>query len=148
LLPLVDEQRFGQRGGGARSAVSIAYSLTLLTYTLENPLARLPGLLIIDSPQKNFGANRDDKALAHRVYERFLDDASLMKDVEGGKFYRPFQLIIVDNDIHPDIRDRIKFHQFTYNKGFIRELSNPHRTSARGVQLALDAGDTPSKPET
>jgi hypothetical protein len=71
LLPWVDEQSFTQRGGGARSAVSIAYSLALLTYTLENDIATLPSLLIIDSPQKNFGSNKNDKLLAHRVYERF-----------------------------------------------------------------------------
>ena len=144
FMPLVDEQQFPQRGGGARSAVSIAYSLTLLTYALENELAKLPALLIIDSPQKNFGANEDDKKLAHRVYERFLDYTSELKDVKEGQFYRPFQLIIVDNDLHTDIRRRIKVHQFTHENGFIRGLADPHRTPDQGVALAIhDPGDTP-----
>jgi len=147
LMPLVDEQKFGQRGGGARSAVSIAYSLTLLTYTLENKLAKLPGLLIIDSPQKNFGANKDDKELAHRVYERFLDNASELKGIKDGRFYRPFQLLIVDNDIHPDIRRRIKVHQFRHDNGFIRGLADPHRTSGQGVQLALSGASNAPEPE-
>ena len=147
LLPLVDEQKFAQRGGGARSAVSIAYSLTLLTYTVENALARLPGLLIIDSPQKNFGSNKDDKGLAHRVYESFLDNALELKNFESGRFYRQFQLIIIDNDVHSDIRRRIKVHQFTHEEGFIRGLADPHRTSGRGVQLTLGNADEASEAE-
>ncbi|NUT52008.1 MAG: hypothetical protein HOV94_32650 [Saccharothrix sp.] len=125
-LPLVDEQKFTQRGGGARAAVSIAYSLTLLTYALENALVTLPSLLMIDSPQKNYGANSHDKSLAHRVYERFLD---LMDDRRGWgdkRFARPYQVIIVDNDIHKDIADRILVHTFDRDNGFIRDLAEPH----------------------
>ncbi|MBB4910548.1 ATP-binding protein [Actinophytocola algeriensis] len=127
LLPLVDDQTFTQRGGGARSAVSIAYSLALLTYTLEMATVSLPSLLIIDSPQKNFGSNKNDKQLAHRVYDRFLD---LMEERQewgsGGRFARRYQLIIVDNDIHQDIAKRIKLHRFTREQGFIRDLVDPH----------------------
>ena len=139
LTPLVDEQKFAQRGGGARSAVSIAYSLTLLTYTLENALAKLPGLLIIDSPQKNFGSNRDDKALAHRVYDRFLDYTSELRGLGEGRFYRPFQLIIIDNDIHADIRKRVKVHQFNHDNGFIHRLVDPHRTKNQEEQLSFNS---------
>jgi hypothetical protein len=138
LLPLVDEQEFAQRGGGARSAVSIAYSLTLLTYTLENALARLPALLMIDSPQKNFGANKDDKALAHRVYERFLDYMAELSESGDHRFRRKYQLIIVDNDIHADIRRRIKVHQFERDKGFIRNLEDPHALPRQPRQLNFD----------
>lgn len=135
LLPLVDEQTFDQRGGGARSAVAVAYSLALLTYTLENPLANLPGLLIIDSPQKNFGANPHDKALAHRVYERFLDYMQERSKMADGRFHRPYQLIIVDNDLHPDIRTRIMVHDFKRDSGFIRNLTDLPN------QMQLDFGD-------
>jgi AAA domain len=146
LLPLVDEQAFSQRGGGARSAVSVAYSLTLLTYTLENALAKLPSLLIIDSPQKNFGANRDDKELAHRVYERFLDYMAELRQVRDRRFHRVFQLIIVDNDIHTDIRRRIKVHQFRREHGFIRDLSDPHALPRQPQQLRIDTADDESGP--
>ncbi|MDG4833992.1 AAA family ATPase [Solwaraspora sp. WMMD1047] len=140
LLPLVDEQAFTRRGGGARAAVSIAYSLSLLTYTLENGLARLPALLMIDSPQKNFGANKDDKALAHRVYERFLDYMGERSSWRQVGLRRPFQVIIVDNDLHADIRKRITVHQFTRDEGFIRGLTNPHGSPAIR-QLAIDDVD-------
>jgi len=138
LLPLVDEQTFGQRGGGARAAVSVAYSLTLLTYALENNLANLPALLIIDSPQKNFGANKDDKALAQRVYARFLD---YMAERVGWsqQFRRPFQLIIVDNDLHAGIKKRIDIIEFTHDRGFVRELADPHGNP--GELRQLDFGD-------
>jgi hypothetical protein len=138
LLPLIDKQAFSQRGGGARSAVSIAYSLTLLTYSLEDRLAKLPSLLMIDSPQKNFGANKDDKALGHRVYQRFLDYMAELRGSGNRQLHTDFQLIIVDNDIHPDIRRRIKVHQFGQDKGFIRNLMDPHALRGRSQQLILE----------
>jgi AAA domain len=137
LLPLVDDQTFTQRGGGARSAVSIAYSLALLTYTLERATAAVPSLLIIDSPQKNFGSNRNDKQLAHRVYERFLDLMEERREWGAGEFARPYQLIIVDNDIHTDVAKRIKVHRFTREQGFIRDLVDPHGPT-EADQLSLD----------
>jgi hypothetical protein len=134
LLPLVDEQGFSKRGGGARSAVSIAYSLSLLTYAREEADADLPTLLMVDSPKKNFGSNEDDDALARRVYERFIDYMSELGEDE--RFDRPFQLIIVDNDIHPEIERRVKVVRFDREKGFIRDLNNLRTWS--GEQLALD----------
>jgi hypothetical protein len=142
LLPLVDEQEFSKRGGGARSAVSIAYSLALLTYAREQGDASLPTLLMVDSPQKNFGSNADDKALAHRVYERFINYMSELSANE--RFQRPFQLIIVDNDIHPDIRRRIEVIRFDRNNGFIRDLDASQ--SSHDEQLTIDSltdGDLP-----
>jgi hypothetical protein len=141
LLPLIDDQTFEQRGGGARSAVSIAYSLALLAYTLENELARLPALLTIDSPQKNFGANETDKALARRVYERFLDHMPDWRAARGGVFERPFQLIIVDNDRNAAIRQGVKYHQFSHDNGFIRGLADPHAELDPEPELFIDPGD-------
>lgn len=127
LLPLVDEQEFRKRGGGARAAVSIAYSLMLLTYTREQDDAKLPAFLMVDSPQKNLGSNEDDMALSRRVYQRFID---YMGELDANKrFQRPFQLIIVDNDIPADIARQMKVVHFRRGSGFIRDLE------------ALDAGD-------
>jgi hypothetical protein len=137
LLPLVDDQSFEQRGGGARSAVAIAYSLTLLIYTLGNELAQLPSLLMIDSPKKNFGANDDDSALAKRVYDGFLNARSLRADLKDDRFDRPYQLIIVDNDIHEDVEKRVLVHRFERGEGFIRGLREPHGPHEQG-ELDLD----------
>ncbi|WP_131831028.1 hypothetical protein [Frankia sp. CcI49] len=125
LLPLVDEQNFGQRGGGARAAVSIGYSLALLTYALGNSISLLPGLLMIDSPQKNFGANEYDTALAHRVYSQFLDYVDARYGSRLNSLDRPYQLIVVDNHIPKDMRHRFMMHDLS--NGFIRNLANPHR---------------------
>jgi hypothetical protein len=121
LLPIVDEQPFHMRGGGARAAVSVAYSLALLTYVREQEDAKLPAFLMVDSPQKNLGSNQEDKALSRRVYARFID---YMSELDGGYLLRPFQVIIVDNDIPADIRRRIKVVDFSRGKGFIRDLES------------------------
>jgi hypothetical protein len=143
LLPLVDEQAFGKRGGGARSAVSIAYSLALLTYAREAADVDLPTLLMVDSPKKNFGSNADDSALARRLYIRFLDYMSeLTRSVASARSDRPFQLIIVDNDIHRDIARRIKIVRFDRQRGFIQALDDLRAWS--GEQLVID---DPADPE-
>jgi hypothetical protein len=122
LLPLVDEQEFRKRGGGARAAVSIAYSLALLTFARERADARLPAFLMVDSPQKNLGSNKDDKGLSRRVYERFID---YMGELDADqRFGRPFQVIIVDNDIPTDIARRMKVVRFDRDNGFIRDLES------------------------
>ena len=134
LLPLVDEQEFQRRGGGARAAVSIAYSLTLLTYAREQADAKLPAFLMVDSPQKNLGSNKHDTALSRRVYERFIDYMSEVSADE--RFRRPFQLIIVDNDIPPDIARRMKVVSFDHGNGFIRDLKTLQASD--NVQLSID----------
>jgi hypothetical protein len=146
LLPVVDEQAFGKRGGGARSAVSIAYSLALLTYAREAADVDLPTLLMVDSPKKNFGSNADDSALAHRLYIRFLDYMTeLTQSVAGARSDRPFQLIIVDNDIHRDIARRIKVVRFDRRQGFIQALDDLRAWS--GKQLSIDDLDDPEYPQ-
>lgn len=138
LLPLVDEQAFPKRGGGARAAVSIAYSLALLTYVREQEDAKLPAFLMVDSPQKNLGSNKEDKALSRRVYERFID---YMDELDANeRFRRPFQVIIVDNDIPADIARRIKVINFDRRNGFIRDLATLN--AGDPVQMSLDDLDT------
>lgn len=133
LLPLVDEQEFHKRGGGARAAVSIAYSLALLTYAREQEDAKLPAFLMVDSPQKNLGSNQEDKALSHRVYERFID---YMNELNAERYQRPFQVIIVDNDIPADIARRIKVVKFNRGNGFIRDLETLNADDP--VQMSID----------
>lgn len=136
LLPLVDEQPFESRGGGARVAVSVAYSLTLLTYTLETEQSLLPGLLIIDSPQKNLGNNQKDQELARRVYQKFLDALHNRGTISDGKFERPFQLIIIDND-RPKVRGFSKVHKLDYGDGFLKKLDALNAITDGTLQLPL-----------
>jgi predicted nucleic acid-binding Zn-ribbon protein len=134
FLPVIDGMGFAQRGGGGRSAVSIAYSLTLLTYTLENSDTLLPSLLMIDSPRKNFGASTTDQGLSDRLYEQILDYLKTWSHSRGKGGRPPFQIIIADNDRRADrkrgratgVRDGVRYHPFTEENGFIRGLKNPH----------------------
>jgi hypothetical protein len=134
LLPWVDEQPFHARGGGARVAVAVAYSLALLGFTLEDALSTLPGLLMIDSPSKNLGRNDSDQKLARRVYERFIDAMQTRGAIGDGRYERPFQLIIVDND-RPDVKDLNIVHEFTYDSGFIKNIKSPHGIPEKDVEL-------------
>jgi hypothetical protein len=136
LAPLVDEQAYHERGGGSRTAVSVAYSLTLLLHALADPERfHLPPRLIIDSPQKNLGSNDDDQNLAQNIYEQFILYTDEMRDLYGGR-YEHFQLIIVDNNIPASIRRRFKLHEFKTD-GFIHDLDHPHGTPEQGEQLEL-----------
>ncbi|MET8763085.1 hypothetical protein [Lentzea sp. NPDC004782] len=137
LLPWVDEQPFESRGGGARVAVSVAYSLSLLSYTLETDQCGLPGLLIIDSPQKNLGTNDPDRGLARRVYQKFLDALQERGAIGDGRFERPFQLIIVDND-RPKVKGLRLVHKLDYGDGFIKDLDDPHGIPAGDVPLPFE----------
>ncbi|HEY8372946.1 MAG TPA: hypothetical protein VIL00_09410 [Pseudonocardiaceae bacterium] len=131
LLPLVDEQSFDQRGGGSRTAVSVAYSLALLMYALESPhLFRLPTLLILDSPQKNLGHNAEDQEVAARIYHRIGDYFEQRRQTLGGR-YEHFQLIVVDNDLPAEVRPHFqKIVEFGegHLPGFVRGLTDPHAT--------------------
>jgi hypothetical protein len=138
LLPEIDGMAFNQRGGGATTAVTIAYSLALLTHTLEQPQALLPGLLILDSPRKNFGASSTDSDLADRIYQQILSYPALWAGARGRNDRPPCQIIIIDNDdrVHDHAegqhgkvpRDLVQYHRFdaASGTGFIRDLNNPH----------------------
>lgn len=124
LLPYVDGEPFRSRGGGGRTAVSLAYSLTLLQQSLRDELTALPCLLVIDSPKKGLGANKTDQEFARRVYQRFLDAMANRGLIGDGRYERPFQLIIVDND-KPKVRGVRIVHEFTRGDGFIKNSIAP-----------------------
>lgn len=139
LLPMVDDQDFDQRGGGSRTAVSVAYSLTLMMYALEDPTRfQLPQMLILDSPQKNLGHNDHDQDLATRIYRWMIDYFEVRREALGGR-YETFQLIIVDNNIPAAVRGGFDtLIQFNEPHGFIRDLDHPHGEPADHEQLELD----------
>lgn len=142
LVPVVDEQDFAQRGGGSRTAVSVAYSLALLLCALEDPRVELPTFLILDSPQKNLGHNRHDQDLAERIY-RWLTDYLLLRREAVGERYGEFQLIVVDNDIPSTLRENFDaIVQFEGDQGFIQNLDFPHGEPDRPRQLEFgELGD-------
>ena len=136
LLPVIDGLDFDQRGGGARSAVSIAYSLALLAVTQEDSGSLLPTLLMIDSPRKNFGASDTDRALADRIYSNLLEYVVTWSGSRVGIRETSFQIIIADNDrnvaqqrkktVPKALRGHIAYVDLD-EEGLIRGLIDPHR---------------------
>ncbi|MFI0354277.1 hypothetical protein [Actinomadura sp. 9N407] len=133
LLPLIDGLDFDGRGGGARSAVSIAYSLALLAITQEGTSSLLPTLLMIDSPRKNFGAGDADTDLADHIYNRVLDYVITWSQSSYGARYNSFQIIIADNDRalrnHKRTIPKRETPYLTYidlTQGLITGLLDPH----------------------
>jgi hypothetical protein len=53
--------------GGMKTIVNIAYFLANLTWSLRDPTALLPRLLITDSPRKDHGAGAEDLRGAGRI---------------------------------------------------------------------------------
>ncbi|MEV1173929.1 hypothetical protein [Nonomuraea sp. NPDC049784] len=98
FLPLVGDTAFEDlqaSGGGASTALNIAYHLTLLTTALDHPDVLLPSLLIIDSPRKAIGTVDRDRELGRRIYTRLATLAEAYKD--------RIQLIVADNDIPAEL---------------------------------------------
>ncbi|MDG4768031.1 AAA family ATPase [Solwaraspora sp. WMMD406] len=94
FLPLVGDTAFEDlqaSGGGASTALNVAYHLTLLTTAIDYPGVLLPDLLIIDSPRKAIGNREPDVALGRRLYARLVT----LAETYGKKI----QIIVADNDI-------------------------------------------------
>jgi hypothetical protein len=78
-------------GGGSTTAINVAFSLALMTYSIPHADVLLPSLLIIDSPRKGIGSTEEaDQQLARKVYERIRNVAQALTGIG--------QLIIADND--------------------------------------------------
>lgn len=93
-LPMIgnsDLETLQASGGGSTTAINVAFSLALLTYSISHGDVLLPSLLIIDSPRKGIGRTEQaDQVLARRVYERIRNVAQALGGIG--------QLIIADND--------------------------------------------------
>jgi hypothetical protein len=97
LLPKVRAGKLTKVGHGVRTAINVAYRMTLLSHALVTGATDLPSLLIIDSPRKNVGYGNEDQQLIARLYAHFLDHIAGARS--GTPHARPHQVIIVDNDL-------------------------------------------------
>ena len=123
-LPRIDGERLEALGsGGMKTIVNIAYFLANLTWSLREPTAMQPRLLIIDSPRKDHGAGAEDLRAADRIYQWMLrlQDTMRMPGPLGPD--RPFQLIIADNDVPADVRARVRLLDLGYDTPLISEAS-------------------------
>jgi membrane-anchored protein YejM (alkaline phosphatase superfamily) len=88
-----------------KATTNVAYYVANLTYALRHPDALMPRFLMLDSPRKDYGAGQDDLARAERIYRWMLTMEDTMH--AGGPVGRPFQMLLVDNDIPPAVRPRV-----------------------------------------
>ncbi len=95
-LPMVDDQSLDElSSGGMKATVNLAYYLSNLVFALREPDAVMPRFLMIDGLRKDFGSGREDLARAEHIYEFF----EIRQRMMSGPPARPFQLLIVDNDL-------------------------------------------------
>jgi hypothetical protein len=98
FLPMIGNSSFEflqASGGGASTALNVAYHLTLLRHSVGDPNVMLPSLLVLDSPRKAIGNSEADRELGRRIYSRLR----LLADAVPDKV----QLIVADNDFPEDI---------------------------------------------
>lgn len=93
LVPHVRGQHFKEASSGGQVLVTLAWALAVFEIAYETDAAH-PGILMIDTPQKNLGGQADDAEFAdihlvERLYEHLLN----WLDHAG----RGAQVIIVDN---------------------------------------------------
>lgn len=127
-LPIVEGDNFDEVGGGVRATINVAYHCALLEYARARGITHVPSTLIIDSPRRNLGSNAVDRALAQRVYTRFLNFRQ--HQISAGIEPRPSQLIIVDNDAPSASGPGVRRVRFDHDDPFVP-----------GVQYVLDPGD-------
>jgi hypothetical protein len=119
FLPLVGDTEFEAlqaSGGGASTALNIAYHLTLLTAALDTPGTLLPSLLIIDSPRKAIGSSESDRALGRSIYARLVTLAEIYKN--------KIQLIVADNDLPLDIVTASPVIELTSQRSTVPGVAN------------------------
>ncbi len=123
-LPRIDGDRLERLGsGGMKALVNIAYFLANLTWSLREPTALLPRLLIIDSPRKDHGAGAEDLEAADRIYGWMLRLLNMMRTPRTAGAGRPFQLIIADNDVPDEVRPHVGVLELGYDTPLISDAS-------------------------
>ncbi|WP_432850816.1 AAA family ATPase [Amycolatopsis sp. CA-161197] len=122
-LPMADGMRFDQIStGGIRTALIVAYWVTLISTALREPETGYPGLLILDTPRKSIGHGEN---LAANLY-RLLDT---LAEVYGDRV----QLIIADNDLPDQYSRRWQEIYFDYENPVVSTI--PHPGPSRVVTL-------------
>lgn len=116
-LPTINGEPFDTIAvaGGMKTIVTVAYHLTLLSYSLAHGDTLLPSLLILDTPRKNLGANDSDRAMGERIYRRIQ---TLIDAYRG-----TVQFIVADNDVPQ--AGNWDIHHFDYDSPLIRHVAHP-----------------------
>jgi hypothetical protein len=130
-LPVVNGEAFENISvaGGIKTAVSVAYSVTLLSYAVAHRETLMPLLLILDTPRKNLGSGDEDKAMAASIYRRLRT----MVEATPGRV----QIVVADNDVLPEARGWLTELQMNYQSPFVPDVEHPG-------EEAVESGEVPT----
>ncbi|MFC0526571.1 AAA family ATPase [Phytohabitans kaempferiae] len=132
-LPYVDGVRFDRVStGGIRTALVVAYWVTLLATALRESTTLMPALLVLDSPRKSIGAG---EALAANLYRQL--------DILAETYRGRVQIIVADNGLPDQYSRRWQELTFGYDRPVISSI--PHPGPAEVVtldQMIQEAYDT------
>jgi multidrug efflux pump subunit AcrA (membrane-fusion protein) len=107
-LPSIAGDTTKQMAPGLLETANVVFRAALLRYALLEGHTYFPSTLILDSPQGQRGAAKDDRDYARRLYSIFttlLETRGDLPGFAGAAMETPkFQLIVVDNGIPPNIR--------------------------------------------
>jgi hypothetical protein len=117
-LPVVNDGPLEGNSAGVKTMINDAYYLANLTTALQQPSQIfLPGFLIIDSPQKNLGANKADRASGKRIYSRI--------DTLRAAYGDQVQIIVADNDLPREFHKMFKVITMSYEKPLLDAVPHP-----------------------
>ncbi|AEV81997.1 Laminin subunit beta-2 [Actinoplanes sp. SE50] len=114
-LPYVNGDRFDKIStGGLRTALVVAYWVSLISVALRDPATNMPGCLILDSPRKSIGAG---EALAANLYRQLDTLAETYRD--------RLQLIVADNGVPTEYASRWQRLSFSYSEPVVASVEHP-----------------------
>ncbi|GAA4618446.1 hypothetical protein GCM10023195_82920 [Actinoallomurus liliacearum] len=130
-LPTVNGKVYGRTaipGGGAMTAIQIAYWTSLMTVALGDVDTRYPTLLILDGPRLALNTAEDTCAA---IYGRLASQAS----ANAGRV----QIIISDNEIPFAYRNGYPLIEFDYSNPTISPVRHPGKAN---VELIVTEDET------
>jgi hypothetical protein len=135
-LPIVDGVRFDRIStGGIRTALVVAYWVTLLATALRQPTSLMPTLLILDSPRKSIG---EGEALAANLYRQL--------DVLAETYRDRVQIIVADNGLPAEYSRRWQQFQFDYDRPVVHTVPHPGPASVITLEQMVRSHEA-SEPE-
>ncbi|MET8083945.1 hypothetical protein [Micromonospora sp. NPDC005237] len=114
-LPYVNGERFDKIStGGLRTALVVAYWVTLISVALRDPTSNMPACLVLDSPRKSIGAG---EALAANLYRQL--------DILAETYKGRVQIIVADNGVPAEYAKRWQRLSFSYQEPVVRSVKHP-----------------------
>ncbi len=127
-LPYVNGIRFDAFtvGGGTRTAIVVAYWLSLISVALSVRDTLLPAFLIIDNPRKAIGPS---EAMAENLY-RTLDNIAHTTQFRG----RDMQVIVADNYVPEDVAANWQLLVFDFEHPTVASVAHPGEDQVTTVE--------------